>query len=83
MYVTQRLLILQPDDLSFQAYLARIEEVNKKGPALNAVTETNPKVLHYAEVMDRERKEGNTRGPLHGIPVLLKDNIGTVHGEGL
>lgn len=58
-------------------YLKRIAEIDKKGPALNAVIELNPDALAIAEQMDAERKAGKTRGPLHGIPVLVKDNINT------
>jgi amidase len=56
-------------------YLRRIEAIDKKGPALNAVIELNPDALAIAEAMDAERKAGKIRGPLHGIPVLIKDNI--------
>jgi len=58
-------------------YLKRIAEVDKKGPALNAVIELNPDALTIAAQMDAERKAGKVRGPLHGIPVLVKDNIDT------
>jgi amidase len=58
-------------------YLARIEEIDRRGPALNAVIETNPDALAIAEELDRERKVNGPRGPLHGIPVLIKDNIDT------
>jgi amidase len=58
-------------------YLKRIEEVDKAGPALNAVIEINPDALAIAEQMDAERKTGKIRGPLHGIPILIKDNIDT------
>ena len=58
-------------------YLRRIAEIDKKGPALNAVIELNPDALTIAEQMDAERKAGKVRGPLHGIPVLVKDNINT------
>jgi amidase len=60
-----------------QQYLARIAAIDKAGPRLNAVIELNPDAIRIAEQMDRERKAGKTRGPLHGIPVLLKDNIAT------
>ncbi len=60
-----------------QAYLDRITELDKRGPSLNAVLEINPDVLQIAEELDRELKEGKIRGPMHGIPVLLKDNIDT------
>jgi amidase len=58
-----------------QAYLDRIAAIDKTGPALNSVIELNPDALREADAMDAERKAGRTRGPLHGIPVLLKDNI--------
>jgi amidase len=60
-----------------QAYLDRIAEIDKNGPRLNAVIEINPDALKIAEAMDREMKAGKSRGPLHGIPVILKDNIDT------
>ena len=60
-----------------QLYLQRIAAIDKKGPALNSVIELNPDALTIAKVMDEERKAGKTRGPLHGIPVLIKDNIDT------
>ncbi|KAG2366497.1 amidase signature enzyme [Suillus spraguei] len=66
-----------------QAYFDRIEEVNLKGPALHAVIETNPIALSQAAALDDERKEKGGRGPLHGIPLLLKDNIATLHEEGM
>ena len=58
-------------------YLDRIEAVDKKGPGLNSVIEVNPDAMAMAEAMDKERKAGKLRGPLHGIPVLIKDNIDT------
>lgn len=60
-----------------QLYLDRIEAIDKKGPALNSVIEINPDALAIADQMDKERKAGKVRGPLHGIPVLIKDNIDT------
>jgi amidase len=60
-----------------QRYLARIAAVDKAGPRLNAIIELNPDTLTIAAGLDRERKAGTVRGPLHGIPVLLKDNIAT------
>ncbi|HYS54848.1 MAG TPA: amidase [Thermoanaerobaculia bacterium] len=59
-----------------EAYLARIDAIDKRGPAINAVIEINPDALAIAEVMDRERRNA-APGPLHGIPVLIKDNIDT------
>ena len=65
-----------------QAYLARIEEVNLQGPELRAVIETNPMALAIARALDIERYVSGPRGPLHGIPIIVKDNIATVAGEG-
>jgi amidase len=59
-----------------QAYLDRIAAVDKAGPTLNAVIEVNPDALKEATLRDVERKTNAVRGPLHGIPILLKDNIG-------
>lgn len=59
------------------AYLQRIDELDKKGPALRAVLETNPDALAQATALDAERKAKGPRGPLHGIPVLVKDNVAT------
>lgn len=58
-----------------QAYLDRIAELDDAGPRLNAIIELNPDALADAAALDAERKAGRVRGPLHGIPVLLKDNI--------
>jgi amidase len=60
-----------------QLYLQRIANIDKSGPAINSVIEVNPDALKIAEQMDSERKRGKVRGPLHGIPVLIKDNIDT------
>jgi amidase len=60
-----------------QQYLARIAAIDKAGPRINAVIELNPDAVAIAEELDRERKAGKLRGPLHGIPVLIKDNIAT------
>ena len=60
-----------------EKYLARIDALDKQGPAVNAIIELNPDALAMADALDKERKEGNVRGPLHGIPVLIKDNIDT------
>jgi amidase len=58
-------------------YIERIDDIDKHGPAVNAVIELNPDVLSIASELDKERKAGHVRGPLHGIPVLIKDNIDT------
>jgi len=60
-----------------ELYLKRIAAIDKSGPMLNSVIEINPDALTIADAMDRERAAGNVRGPLHGIPVLIKDNIST------
>jgi amidase len=60
-----------------EMYLERIERIDRRGAALNSVIETNPEALNIAEALDRERKAGRVRGPLHGVPVLIKDNIDT------
>lgn len=60
-----------------ELYLKRIEELNRKGPTLRAVLSTNPDALRLADALDQERRAGRVRGPLHGIPILLKDNIDT------
>ncbi|NJL12446.1 MAG: amidase [Microscillaceae bacterium] len=60
-----------------QAYLARIEAIDQNGPALRSVIQVNPEALALADILDAERKKGQLRGPLHGVPVLLKDNIDT------
>jgi len=58
-------------------YLTRIDATNRKGPDLGAVIETNPDALDIADRLDVERRAGKVRGPLHGIPILIKDNIDT------
>lgn len=60
-----------------QKYLERINEIDKQGPAINSVIELNPDALSIADSLDEERKSKGPRGALHGIPVLIKDNIGT------
>ncbi len=60
-----------------ELYRERIEQVDRGGPKLNAVIELNPEAEAIAERLDGEREAGHVRGPLHGIPVLIKDNIGT------
>ncbi len=60
-----------------EKYLARIDAIDKRGPAINSIIELNPDALAIAGELDRERKAKGPRGPMHGIPVLIKDNIGT------
>lgn len=60
-----------------QFYLNRIEEIDKNGPMLQSILQVNPDALQIAEALDEERKAGKIRGSLHGIPVVLKDNIDT------
>jgi amidase len=60
-----------------EKYLERIDAIDKRGPAINSVIETNPDAIAIAEALDKERKEKGPRGPLHGIPILIKDNIDT------
>jgi amidase len=60
-----------------EKYSARIEEIDKHGPAINSVLELNPDAFSIADQLDQERKAKGPRGPLHGIPVLIKDNIDT------
>jgi amidase len=58
-------------------YLEQIDDIDKNGPELNSVIEINPDAIAIAEALDRERREKGARGPLHGIPILIKDNIDT------
>lgn len=60
-----------------ELYLQRIDAIDRNGPKLNSVIETNPDALTIASSLDDERRHGKTRGPLHGIPILIKDNIDT------
>src|SRR5215211_4865425 len=60
-----------------ELYLARIEAVDKNGPFVNSVIELNPDALEIADSLDAERRAGKTRGALHGVPILIKDNIDT------
>jgi amidase len=60
-----------------ERYLERIDQLDQHGPAINAVIEVNPDALAIAAALDAERAAGKTRGPLHGIPILIKDNIDT------
>src|SRR5207248_824468 len=63
-----------------ERYLARIEAIDRNGPALRSVIEVNPDALTIADTLDQERKTKGPRGPLHGVPVLIKDNIDTSDG---
>src|SRR5208337_1228415 len=60
-----------------EKYLERIAAIDKHGPAVNSVIELNPEALAMADGLDRERQAKGPRGPLHGIPVFIKDNIAT------
>ena len=60
-----------------EKYMARIGEIDKQGPAINSIIQMNPDALGIAGELDAERKSKGSRGPLHGIPVLIKDNIDT------
>ena len=60
-----------------EAYLARIAQIDREGPTLRSVIETNPDALDIADALDRERADGRVRSPLHGVPILVKDNIDT------
>src|SRR5260370_35987934 len=58
-------------------YLARIEAIDRHGPVLRSVIEGNPDAMGLAEALDKRRKEKGSCGPLHGIPILIKDNVDT------
>src|SRR6202521_2868590 len=60
-----------------EKYSQRIDDIDKHGPTINSVLELNPEALAIADALDRERKSKGPRGPIHGIPVLIKDNIDT------
>ena len=60
-----------------QSYLTRIDKLDRRGPTLSSVIETNPRALEIAAALDAERKTRGARGPLHGVPVLIKDNVET------
>ena len=59
-----------------QKYLTRIDEIDNNGPELNSIIQVNPDALIIAEQLDLELKEGKSRGSLHGVPIVIKDNIG-------
>ena len=60
-----------------EKYSSRIDEIDKSGPAIHSIIEMNPDALSIADALDQERKAKGPRGPLHGVPVLIKDNIDT------
>ena len=60
-----------------KTYLERIDQIDKKGPAINSIIEVNPDAMDIARKLDEELKAGKSRGPLHGVPVVIKDNIDT------
>src|ERR1700730_11668519 len=60
-----------------EGYIARIEAIDRAGPTLRSIIEINPEALEVARGLDEERASGRVRGPLHGIPIVLKDNIET------
>jgi len=60
-----------------ELYLQRIDAIDRGGPALHSIAEVNPDALRLADELDTERRQRGPRGPLHGIPVVLKDNIDT------
>jgi amidase len=60
-----------------ELYLKRITDIDRNGPMLNSVIELNPDALAIADGLDKERRDGKVRGPMHGIPILIKDNIDT------
>lgn len=74
--------LMQSNELSSREltrlYMERIEQLDRTGPCLNSVIEVNPDALVIAQALDDERKTNGPRGPLHGVPILLKDNIDTV-----
>ncbi len=73
--------LMEKGDLSTEKltklYLSRIQEIDKQGPKLNAIIEINPEAIKVAKILDEERKNKTIRGPLHGVPVIIKDNINT------
>lgn len=74
-------MLMEQGDLTSEQltrfYLDRIEFIDRSGPALNAIIEINPEALEIARALDRERTTSGSRGPMHGIPVVLKANIDT------
>lgn len=60
-----------------ERYLGRVADLDRRGPSLRSFIETNPQALDIARALDAERRDGRVRGPLHGVPIVLKDNIDT------
>jgi amidase len=60
-----------------ELYLQRIDEIDRSGPMLRSISDLNPDALRLADELDAERRQGRVRGPLHGIPIVIKDNIDT------
>ncbi|MEL0300589.1 MAG: amidase family protein, partial [Flavobacteriaceae bacterium] len=60
-----------------QAYLDRIDQIDNEGPTLRSIIQVNPEAIAIAKELDKELAKGKSRGPLHGIPIVLKDNIDT------
>lgn len=81
MSIAQQSVLMEKGELTsrqlVQMYLERIALIDKGEKGLNSVLEVNPDAIFLAEAMDEERKKGNIRGPLHGIPIMVKDNINT------
>ncbi|WP_027923905.1 amidase family protein [Pseudomonas sp. URMO17WK12:I12] len=76
--LTERMARNELTSVALVEYLqARIHTLDKQGPSINAIIELNPQAIDIASALDQERQDGKVRGPLHGIPVLLKDNIDT------
>ncbi|PKQ62002.1 amidase [Labilibaculum filiforme] len=79
--ITELQEMMKSDQLNSEelviAYLERVEKIDKNGPTTNSIIEINSDALAIARTLDKERKAGKLRGPIHGIPILLKDNIDT------
>jgi len=60
-----------------ELYVRRIDEIDRGGPGLRSISEVNPDAVRLADELDAERRQRGPRGPLHGVPIVLKDNIDT------